>query len=36
MMRRVKSSAITVSLRTPWRLGSALNEGSERMVKSGT
>ena len=36
MMRLVKSSAMTVSLRTPWRLGSALNDGSDRMVKSGT
>ena len=36
MMRRLKSIAMTVSLRTPWRFGSALNDGSDRMVKSGT
>jgi len=31
IMRLVKSIATTVSLRTPWRLGSALKDGKHRM-----
>ncbi len=36
MIFRVKSMAMMVSLRTPWRLGSALNDGRSTMVNSGT
>jgi hypothetical protein len=34
-MRRVKSQAITVSERQPWRRGSARNDGRSTMVRSG-
>ena len=35
MIFLVKSMAMMVSLRTPWRLGSALNDGRSTMVSSG-
>ena len=36
MIFLVKSMAMMVSVRTPWRLGSALNDGRSTMVSSGT
>ena len=35
MILRVKSQAMTVSLRVPWRFGSARNEGRSTIVRSG-
>ncbi len=36
MILRVKSQAMTVSVRAPWRFGSALKDGRSTMVRSGT
>ena len=36
MILRVKSQAMTVSVRVPWRFGSARNEGRSTIVRSGT
>ena len=36
MILRVKSQAMTVSVRVPWRFGSALKDGRSTMVRSGT